>query len=90
MTEARAKADARAQAEMKAESAAAEAAAVEAVAEEGGTASDGPQGGDLVGKRIRLWWGGDLRWYAGVVTSYAPTRGHLIRCPCFDSNHAHT
>ena len=51
MTEARAKADARAQAEMEAESS----PAVEAVAEEGGTASDGPQGGDLVGKRIRLW-----------------------------------
>ena len=86
MTEARAKADARAQAEMEAESS----PAVEAVAEGGGTASDGPQGGDLVGKRIRLWWGGDLRWYAGVVTRYAPTRGHLIMCPCFDSNHAHT
>ena len=29
-----------------------------------------PHGDSVVGTRIKLWWGGDRRYYKGVVTKY--------------------
>ena len=33
----------------------------------------------LVSQRVRVWWAGDKRWFAGVVTSYSSHRGHQVQ-----------
>ena len=33
----------------------------------------------LVNRRVRVWWGGDRQWFAGVVTSYSSRRGHQVQ-----------
>ena len=56
-----------------------------------GAAAEGTAGGEtrpikqpkprstaLVNRRVRIWWGGDRQWFAGVVTSYSSRRGHQV------------
>ena len=31
-----------------------------------------------VGRRVRLWWGGDRRWYAGRIVLVHPTSRHVF------------
>ena len=58
----------------------------------GGAASKGAAGGEarpakqpklrntaLVNRRVRVWWGGDRQWFAGIVTSYSSRRGHQVQ-----------
>ena len=33
----------------------------------------------LVNRRVRVWWGGDRQWFAGMVTSYSSRRGHQVQ-----------
>ena len=62
------------------------------VAAGGGAASKGAAGGEarpakqpklrntaLVNRRVRVWWGGDRQWFAGIVTSYSSRRGHQVQ-----------
>ena len=57
-----------------------------------GAASKGAAGGEarpakqpklrntaLVNRRVRVWWGGDRQWFAGIVTSYSSRRGHQVQ-----------
>ena len=37
------------------------------------------RGTALVNRRVRVWWGGDRKWFAGVVTSYSSRRGHQVQ-----------
>ena len=37
-----------------------------------------PRSTALVNRRVRIWWGGDRQWFAGVVTSYSSRRGHQV------------
>ena len=53
----------------------------------GGAASGGARpakqpklrGTALVNRRVRVWWGGDRKWFAGVVASYSSRRGHQVQ-----------
>ena len=36
----------------------------------GGARSDSAPGKDEVGRRVRVWWGGDRKWYAGVLARF--------------------
>ena len=35
-------------------------------------------GGAIIGKRARIWWAGDRKWYCGLVRGYSKSRGHLL------------
>ena len=49
------------------------------VARAGGGAEKIAGGEALVGATVKVYWGGDRKWFKGVVESYdAPTRCHLI------------
>ena len=74
----RGKAEKRARAALAKEQKADRAAAATAALRPRGAST--PRGQDLVGRRIRLWWAGDGRWYAGVVSSWLHSRGHSIAC----------
>ena len=52
----------------------------EEVARVSGGAEEEAGGAALVGARVKVWWGGDCKWFTGVVDRYdAARRSHYIR-----------